>query len=144
MLHEVGMKSRNDEDSSALTLNENNHSLPSLNEHLAITNRTKFSSIKNEACASIKLMANAKLNLLFVFGPIAVFNSYAGFSEALTFCFAGMALIPCAERLSFVTEQVAEHTNETIGALLNATFGNAPEFLISSAALRSGFYRVGK
>jgi len=45
-------------------------------------------------------------------------------------------------RLSFVTEQVAEHTNGTIGALLNATFGNAPELLIATAALRSGFYRV--
>jgi Ca2+/H+ antiporter len=44
--------------------------------------------------------------------------------------------------LSFVTEQVAEHTNGTIGALLNATFGNAPELLIASAALRKGFYRV--
>ena len=46
------------------------------------------------------------------------------------------------ESLSFVTENVAEHTNETIGALLNATFGNAPEVLISSAALRSGYYRI--
>eukprot|EP00957_Ditylum_brightwellii_P208757 15358794-Ditylum_brightwellii.AAC.1 len=46
------------------------------------------------------------------------------------------------KRLSFVTEQVAEHTNGTIGALLNATFGNAPEFLISTAAMRNGFYRV--
>jgi Ca2+/Na+ antiporter len=45
-------------------------------------------------------------------------------------------------RLSFVTEQVAEHTNGTIGALLNATFGNAPELLIATAALRQGFYRV--
>jgi len=45
-------------------------------------------------------------------------------------------------RLSFVTEQVAEHTNGTIGALLNATFGNAPELLIATAALRSGYYRV--
>ncbi|EEC48326.1 predicted protein, partial [Phaeodactylum tricornutum CCAP 1055/1] len=44
--------------------------------------------------------------------------------------------------LSFITEQVAEHTNGTIGALLNATFGNAPELLISVAALRAGFYRV--
>lgn len=44
--------------------------------------------------------------------------------------------------LSFVTEQVAEHTNGTIGALLNATFGNAPELLIATAALRAGFYRV--
>jgi Ca2+/Na+ antiporter len=44
--------------------------------------------------------------------------------------------------LSYVTEQVAEHTNGTIGALLNATFGNAPELLIATAALRQGFYRV--
>jgi Ca2+/Na+ antiporter len=44
--------------------------------------------------------------------------------------------------LSYVTEQVAEHTNGTIGALLNATFGNAPELLIATAALRAGFYRV--
>jgi Ca2+/H+ antiporter len=41
-----------------------------------------------------------------------------------------------------LTEQIADHTNGTIGALLNATFGNAPELLISVAALRSGFYRV--
>jgi Ca2+/H+ antiporter len=45
-------------------------------------------------------------------------------------------------RLSFVTEQVAQHTNGTIGALLNATFGNAPELLIAVAALRSGYYRI--
>jgi Ca2+:H+ antiporter len=37
---------------------------------------------------------------------------------------------------------VAEHTNGTFGALLNATFGNAPELLISYAALRAGYYRV--
>jgi Ca2+:H+ antiporter len=41
-----------------------------------------------------------------------------------------------------VTEQVGAHTNGTIGALLAATFGNAPELLISTAALRNGFYRV--
>eukprot|EP00956_Cyclotella_meneghiniana_P002687 scaffold3165_cov62-Cyclotella_meneghiniana.AAC.9 len=46
------------------------------------------------------------------------------------------------QRLSFVTEEVANHTNQTIGALLNATFGNAPELLISSAALSVGYYRV--
>ena len=36
---------------------------------------------------------------------------------------------------------MAAHANGTIGALLKATFGNAPELLISTAALRSGFYR---
>ena len=51
-------------------------------------------------------------------------------------------MVPLAERLSFVTEEVANHTTQTIGALLNATFGNAPELLISSAALQEGYYRV--
>jgi Ca2+/H+ antiporter len=54
----------------------------------------------------------------------------------------GMSLYCNTRRLSFITEQVAEHTNGTIGALLNATFGNAPELLISISALRSGYYRV--
>lgn len=105
--------------------------------------RTHVSYLSQDALASLRLMADAKLNILFLCGPLAFIGSAMGiFGEALCFCLAGLALIPCAERLSFVTEQVAEHTNETIGALLNATFGNAPEFLISSAALRSGLYRV--
>lgn len=80
--------------------------------------------------------------MLFL-GPVAVLGDQTGWlSEALCFACSGLALIPCAERLSFVTEQVAEHTNGTIGALLNATFGNAPELLISVAALRAGYYRV--
>lgn len=54
---------------------------------------------------------------------------------------ATISYLKC-NRLSYVTEQVAEHTNGTIGALLNATFGNAPELLIATAALRSGYYRV--
>jgi Ca2+/H+ antiporter len=102
-----------------------------------------YVSFQCEAQSSLRLMMTKKLNILLLFGPLAMFGSSTGaFGEFFTFLFAGLALIPCAERLSFVTEQVAEHTNETIGALLNATFGNAPEFLISSAALRSGFYRV--
>jgi hypothetical protein len=35
-------------------------------------------------------------------------------------CLSQYAYNHCLERLSFVTEQVAEHTNGTIGALLNA------------------------
>eukprot|EP00531_Pseudo-nitzschia_arenysensis_P017992 CAMPEP_0116134324 /NCGR_PEP_ID=MMETSP0329-20121206/10583_1 /TAXON_ID=697910 /ORGANISM="Pseudo-nitzschia arenysensis, Strain B593" /LENGTH=615 /DNA_ID=CAMNT_0003629023 /DNA_START=310 /DNA_END=2156 /DNA_ORIENTATION=- len=83
-----------------------------------------------------------KLNWLLILGPIALIGDAFSLNETLCFAFSGLALIPCAERLSFVTEQVAEHTNGTIGALLNATFGNAPELLIASAALRKGYYRV--
>jgi len=92
--------------------------------------------------SSILLFYN-KISWLLLLGPIALIgDSTKFFGEALSFALSGIALIPCAERLSFVTEQVAEHTNGTIGALLNATFGNAPELLIATAALRSGYYRV--
>ena len=36
------------------------------------------------------------------------------------------------------TEQLALHTNETIGGLLNATFGNATELIICYFLLQSG------
>jgi len=89
------------------------------------------------------IVADNKLNWLLVMGPIALLGDATGLlGETACFALSGLALIPCAERLSFVTEQVAEHTNGTIGALLNATFGNAPELLIASAALRKGYYRV--
>ena len=100
-------------------------------------------SLWDELLASTDVLFQGKLTFLLVLGPVAVLGDATGLlGKAACFAFAGIALIPCAERLSFITEQVAEHTNGTIGALLNATFGNAPELLISVAALRSGYYRV--
>lgn len=97
----------------------------------------------HEVWVSSELLFSNKLSWLLILGPIALIGDSTGtLGEAACFALSGIALIPCAERLSFVTEQVAEHTNGTIGALLNATFGNAPELLIATAALRSGFYRV--
>jgi len=85
----------------------------------------------------------SRLNWLLLLGPVALVGDATKLlGESICFACSGIALIPCAERLSFVTEQVAAHTNDTIGALLNATFGNAPELLISTFALRSGKYRV--
>ncbi|CAB9516045.1 Vacuolar cation/proton exchanger [Seminavis robusta] len=105
--------------------------------------RLAVTTFWEEVWASTELLFQSKLTWLLLMGPIAVFGDSTGLvGEATCFTCAGLALIPCAERLSFVTEQVAEHTNGTIGALLNATFGNAPELLIATAALRSGFYRV--
>ena len=100
-------------------------------------------SLFEELRASADIVFSSRYNWLLILGPIAVVGEASGIlGEAACFAFSGLALIPLAERLSFITEQVAEHTNGTIGALLNATFGNAPELLISVAALNSGYYRV--
>ena len=101
-----------------------------------------LSNIQNDILLSTNLIFKSKLTWLLIFGPIALVGKTGIFGESVCFILAGLTLIPLAERLSFVTEEVALHTNQTIGALLNATFGNAPELLISSAALQEGYYRV--
>lgn len=102
-----------------------------------------LTTVLAELGASTEVVFRSKLTWMLALGPLAVFADFSGFvSESVCFCLAGLALIPCAERLSFVTEQIAMHTNGTIGGLLNATFGNAPELLIATAALRSGYYRI--
>ncbi|KAL5214819.1 hypothetical protein ABZP36_003971 [Zizania latifolia] len=53
-----------------------------------------------------------------------------------------LGIIPLAERLGFATEQLALFTSPTVGGILNATFGNATELVISIHALRSGKLRV--
>ena len=42
-----------------------------------------------------------------------------------------VAAHPQTQRLGFVTEQLSEHTNDAIGGLLNASFGNLTEVIIS-------------
>ena len=56
--------------------------------------------------------------------------------------FSLLAIAPFAERLSFVTEQLALHTTSTLGGLLNATFGNVTELIVSLFALRAGMLRI--
>lgn len=52
------------------------------------------------------------------------------------------ALIPLALILGEVTEDLALRFGQTIGGLLNATFGNVVEMILSIAALMKGLYTV--
>ncbi|EFN51117.1 hypothetical protein CHLNCDRAFT_37529 [Chlorella variabilis] len=53
-----------------------------------------------------------------------------------------LALIPLALFLGEVTEDLAVRFGDTIGGLLNATFGNVVELFLSIAALHKGLYEV--
>ncbi|MEW5306854.1 MAG: hypothetical protein WDW36_009292 [Sanguina aurantia] len=83
-----------------------------------------------------------KLNVLLLALPFAVVSHLMGWGDASTFTLSWIALIPLAERLGFVTEQMAMYTNDTVGGLLNASFGNATEVIISGFALSRGYLRV--
>ncbi|KAI3988899.1 hypothetical protein MKX01_016470 [Papaver californicum] len=65
-------------------------------------------------------------------------------SQAWVFGLSLVALTPLAERLSFLTEQIAFYTGPTIGGLLNATCGNATELIIAIFALYTGKIDVVK
>lgn len=92
---------------------------------------------------SAKAMATTgSLNILLLLLPIAIISYGAGWPDGVTFVFSLLALAPLAERLGYVTEQLALHTNESIGGLLNATFGNATELIVAITALNKGLYRL--
>ncbi len=80
------------------------------------------------------------INWLLLFIPITLILEHAGKAPApLIFFSAGVAIVPIAALIVQATEQLAVRTGDAVGGLLNATFGNAPELIISIVALRAGF-----
>jgi Ca2+:H+ antiporter len=57
---------------------------------------------------------------------------------------SALAMVPLAAILGRATEEVAINTGPKIGALLNATHGNAAELIITIVALREGLVDVVK
>jgi len=85
------------------------------------------------------------LNWLLVFVPVAVVLRFAAPNlPAAVFIAACLAIIPLAGLLGHATEELASRTNEGIGGLLNATFGNAAELIIALMALQQGLHDVVK
>ncbi|KAE9622234.1 hypothetical protein Lal_00033003 [Lupinus albus] len=98
-----------------------------------------------------KLLANfqevilgTKLSILFPAIPLAIFAQCYGLGRPWIFALSLLGLTPLAERVSFLTEQVAFYTGPTVGGLLNATCGNVTELIIAIFALTSGQVAVVK
>ncbi|PKA56780.1 Vacuolar cation/proton exchanger 1a [Apostasia shenzhenica] len=85
-----------------------------------------------------EVLLGTKLVLLFPAVPLAIAGHCYGFGQAWVFALSLVGIVPLAERLSFLTEQIAFHTGPTVGGLLNATCGNATELIISIFALYKG------
>jgi Ca2+:H+ antiporter len=77
---------------------------------------------------------------LFVFIPITLVLEHAGkLPPPVIFFSAALAIVPIAALIVQSTEQLSTRTGDAIGGLLNATFGNAPELIIATVALRAGY-----
>jgi Ca2+/H+ antiporter len=88
------------------------------------------------------LFMHGRLNLLLIFFPFAVAAEYLGISEVGTFFICMLAIIPMAERIAYLSEQLTLYTNAVIGALMTVTFANISELCINLAALFKGYYKT--
>src|SRR3954451_3241955 len=82
--------------------------------------------------------------LLVPFIPIAIALEVAHASAALIFTTSALGVIPTAALMGRATDELANRSGPGIGGLLNVTFGNAPELIISLFALQKGLQEVVK
>ena len=88
------------------------------------------------------IITSTWLNVLLVFIPFGILGHYLHWPDVTVFFINFVALIPLAKILGTATEEIALRTNETLGGLLNATFGNAIELILSLVALSKGLVNV--
>lgn len=88
------------------------------------------------------ILTSNYVNILLVFVPLGIISGVLGWSPVAIFVLNFMAIIPLAALLSFATEELALKVGETIGGLMNATFGNAVELIVSIVALSKGEIRI--
>jgi Ca2+:H+ antiporter len=82
------------------------------------------------------VLFGAWINVLLIFVPVGFAINYAHLNKpVVNFIINFVAIIPLAAMLSNATEELAIRVGETMGGLLNASFGNAVELIVSIQAL---------
>ncbi|KAI8963202.1 Calcium/proton exchanger [Daldinia sp. FL1419] len=89
-------------------------------------------------------LLSSPVNVLLVTVPIGIIAGQSGWDPVAVFVINFFAIIPLAAVLSFATEEISVKLGEALGGLLNATFGNAVELIVSIIALRDNQIEVVK
>lgn len=89
-----------------------------------------------------KTFLRTPINWLLVFIPLTIAFERMHVRAPVLFFMAAVSIVPIAALIVHATEQLATRTGDAIGGLLNATFGNAPELIISFVALRAGLLEM--
>ncbi|KAF9513028.1 hypothetical protein BS47DRAFT_1329887 [Hydnum rufescens UP504] len=91
---------------------------------------------------SMKFFLGSWINILLLFIPLSGMAHYLVWDAGLRFLFSFIAIIPLARLLGEATEQLSLPLGQTIGGLLNASFGNAVEIIVGITALLHGEVRI--
>ncbi|KAG5979188.1 hypothetical protein E4U55_005465 [Claviceps digitariae] len=109
-----------------------------------MTQKKKKRTFIEELRRSFWLVAtHSWINVLLVFVPIGiVVANVHGIHGGIVFAMNCIAVVPLAGLLSHATESVASKMGDSLGALLNVTFGNAVELIIFIIALVKDEIRI--
>jgi Ca2+:H+ antiporter len=108
---------------------------------LPMTTRTIQAS-KRFVIHTKNALCHSWINVLLIFVPVGIAAEAAHMSPSIVFALNAVAIVPLAGLLSHATESVASRLGDTIGALLNVTFGNAVELIIFIIALVKNEIRI--
>nr|AGI03022.1 calcium exchanger [Vigna unguiculata] len=109
-----------------------------------LVSKVPCATLRNVLLNLQEVILGTKLSILIPAIPAAIVAEYCGFGRPWVFVLSLLGLTPLAERVSFITEQVAFYTGPTVGGLLNATCGNVTELIIAIFALSSNKIAVVK
>ena len=95
------------------------------------------------------IILSSWINWLLIFVPVGIilgalvdWGHSDVVSPSVVFAINAVAIIPLASLLAYATESVASKMGDTVGALLNVTFGNAVELIVFIIALVADEIRV--
>ena len=89
-------------------------------------------------------MRRLSLNYLLIFIPVALWLSWSSANPLLVFAAAALTILPLSKVVGSSTETLGYSIGPTLGGLLNASMGNAPELIIGVFALKNGLITVVK
>jgi Ca2+:H+ antiporter len=96
----------------------------------------KFVSVSAHAFNLTKVtLLSSYVNVLLVFVPLGIVAGATGWNPTTVFILNFFAIVPLAAVLSFATEEISMKLGQTMGGLLNATFGNAVELIVCDFAM---------
>ncbi|KAJ1375871.1 Sodium/calcium exchanger membrane region [Sesbania bispinosa] len=111
---------------------------------ITLVSKVRCALLRNFLVNIQEVILGTKLSILFPAIPAAIIAECYGFGRSWVFVLSLLGLTPLAERVSFLTEQVAYYTGPTVGGLLNATCGNVTELIIAIFALSTNKIAVVK
>ncbi|KAK4462898.1 putative calcium transporter [Cladorrhinum samala] len=89
-----------------------------------------------------EILLSSYANILLIFVPVGIAVHAAHAPAGVVFAMNALAIVPLAGLLSHATESMASRMGDTVGALMNVTFGNAVELIIFIIALTKDQIRI--